>query len=338
MPITIPVQFTVRPATLDDVEAVVDLLNACAIELVGNPQVEAHEIRSDWEAPNFDPETDTVVVFAPDGRLAGHAALWDMEPHVSLYVSADVHPAYRGLGVGTTLSQWADERGRQSVPKAPEGARVYLIQGRMSTDGASHALLCAQGYRVLRHALRMVIEMQEPPPEPLVPEGIIIRPFDRDRELRPLLRAVREAFRDHFGYVEVPFEKAYAEWEHWLDSDPDVDPSLWFAAVDGDEICGASLCRPKTVEDPDMGFVMSLSVRRPWRRRGLALALLHHSFGELYRRGRRRVGLGVDAKSLTGATRLYEKAGMHVQRRYVQFQKDLRPGEDLSTRSLNEGG
>ena len=97
-----------------------------------------------------------------------------------------------------------------------------------------------------------------------------------------------------------------------------------------------SLCHPKVVEDPDMGWVDVLGVRRPWRRRGLALALLHHTFGEFYQRGKRKVGLGVDAQSLTGATRLYEKAGMHVQRQYATYEKELRPGEELSTQSVED--
>jgi GNAT superfamily N-acetyltransferase len=79
-----------------------------------------------------------------------------------------------------------------------------------------------------------------------------------------------------------------------------------------------------------------LGVRRPWRRRGLALALLHHTFGECYRRGLQKVALGVDASSLTGATRLYEKAGMHVFRQWNTYQKELRAGKDLTTQKLDD--
>ena len=79
-----------------------------------------------------------------------------------------------------------------------------------------------------------------------------------------------------------------------------------------------------------------LGVRRPWRRRGIALALLHHAFGELYRRGKHRVVLGVDSQSLTGALRLYERAGMHVQLQYDNYELELRPGTDLSTQTLEE--
>ena len=62
--------------------------------------------------------------------------------------------------------------------------------------------------------------------------------------------------------------------------------------------------------------------------------MLHHTFGEFYRRGKERCALGVDATSLTGATRLYEKAGMHVQRKSVSYAKVLRAGKDLSTQEL----
>jgi len=84
-----------------------------------------------------------------------------------------------------------------------------------------------------------------------------------------------------------------------------------------------------------MGWVMDLSVRRPWRKQGLGLALLQHSFVEYYNRGFRSVGLGVDASSLTGATRLYEKAGMHVQRKYDRYELELRAGEELVKTELD---
>ena len=74
-----------------------------------------------------------------------------------------------------------------------------------------------------------------------------------------------------------------------------------------------------------MAWVDVVGVRPSWRRRGIALALLRHSFGALYRAGARKVALEVDTQSPTEATRLYEKAGMHVERRYDFFEKELRP-------------
>jgi mycothiol synthase len=44
----------------------------------------------------------------------------------------------------------------------------------------------------------------------------------------------------------------------------------------------------------------------------------------------------VDASSLTGATRLYEKAGMRVLRQFDNYEKELRPGRDVSTQAVEE--
>jgi mycothiol synthase len=332
---TLSGQFTVRPAMMDDVEAVVELINACAIELMGEPRALVQDVRSDWQQPEFNPETDTLVVLTPEGGIVGYAEMWDRAPHVRLYVVVEVHPEYVGRGIGTALCRWEEGRARRSIPEAPSGARVVLQQNVLSTDEATQELLRQQAYHVVRHNLRMRIDMDELPPEPAVPAGLIIRPFVRERESRALVLAIRQSFRDHWGFVEWPSEEHYQAWMHYLDTNPDVDPSLWFVAVDErtSEIAGMSLCHPEVAQDPDMGWVETMGVRRRWRRRGLGLALLRHSFRALYRRGKRKVGLGVDADSLTGATRLYEKAGMHVYRQYVEYEKELRPGEELSTQA-----
>jgi GNAT superfamily N-acetyltransferase len=114
------------------------------------------------------------------------------------------------------------------------------------------------------------------------------------------------------------------------------DPTLWFLAMDGPsgEIAGICLCRAQAYNDPNVGWVNILAVRRPWRKRGIGLALLRHAFGELYRRGKNMAGLGVDAENLTGALRLYENAGMHVHRAFDLFEKEVRPGREISVQSL----
>ncbi len=110
---------------------------------------------------------------------------------------------------------------------------------------------------------------------------------------------------------------------------PSFDPSLWFLARDGEEVCGVALCKVLG----DEGWVDVVGVRRPWRTRGLGLALLRHAFAEYHRRGVRKVDLGVDAKSVAGAPRLYGRAGLSVNSSYVIYLKELRPGVDLAARS-----
>ncbi|MCP4540752.1 MAG: GNAT family N-acetyltransferase [Chloroflexi bacterium] len=325
-----------RPAAMDDLKAVATLYNACSTEQVGRALWDETEIRSDWKVPDFDFDTDTRVVLAPNGELAGYASIWDRAPHVRSFADVYVHPAHTGRSIGTFLEQWADERACHTISQAPEGVRVVLQQRAFSSNVAAQALLRQRGYRLVRHFLSMAIEMDAPPPEPVVREGITIRHLRRDREARALVCARRDAFKDHWGHVEQPFEEEYAQWVTWMDDDPAFDESLWFVAMDGEEIAGFSLCYDITGEGPDVGTVASLGIRRPWRRQGIALALLGHSFAEMYRRGRTTVTLGVDASSLTGATRLYEKVGMRVRHQSDRFEKELRPGKDPSTRSIQE--
>lgn len=330
----LPEAFTTRPAARADLNALVDLINACSQALIGRPRVEEADLRNEWNSPTFHLATDTQVVCDPEGQLAGYVEVWDNPPHVKLWIWGRVHPAYQERGIGSYLLEWGEARARQSIPKAPEGARVTVQQEAMSTHRTARRLLKAHGYREVRHFLRMVVELDAPPPDPQFPEGIRVRTFRRDQDLPAVVRADQDAFRDHWGYVARPFEITLANWTQWIDDNPDFDPDLWYLAMDGDEIAGLCLCDRKLVEDPEMGWVSTLCVRRPWRRQGIALALLHHCFGEFYRRGQRRVGLGVDADSLTGATRLYEKAGMHAAREFVTYEKELRSGEDLSTQRL----
>ncbi len=332
--ISLPDEYTQRPACLDDVEAVLALLNATAIEQTGEAEWDLNQLRNDWKSPNFDLANDTLLILAPDGALAGYADVWDQEPHVRIYSIGRVHPDYRGQGIGTALTHWLDWRSAQAIAKAPGGARVSLLQFMPASDSLAQDHIQGHGYRLVRYFNDMIIEMDAPPPKPTLPENLAIRTLRPGQEEQAVLLAIRDAFKDHWGHVESPLEKDLVEWMHWIENDPDHDPSLWFLATENGDISGISICKPKSPSDPEMGYVDILGVRRPWRRQGVALALLHHSFSEFYRRGVRKVGLGVDAENLTGATRLYRKAGMRVKRRYANYEKELRPGQDLSTQTV----
>jgi len=319
---------TTRPATLGDAQGITDLLNACAVGRTGKPSTSVQAVRSMMQMPSVDIETDTLLVHGPEGQITGFAFVQVSAPSPLIFSLAEVSPREWGKGIGKTMCRWAEGRARQAMPGLEAGARVALLQKRLSTDVAGRDLLLGEGYRVVRYTFRMTIELGAPPSQAPVPEGITIRPFVREHEGRALIRALRETFRENWGYVDRGFEMEYERWMHMLDRDPDCDPApFWFVAVDGAEIAGFTLCHPEMSEEPGMAWVYVLGVRPAWRRRGVAEALLGHSFGALYRAGKRKVSLEVDAENRTGATRLYEKAGMHIERRVEIFEKELRPGE-----------
>lgn len=291
----------------------------------------------EWTLPKVNPATDMRLVFAPKGELVGYCEAWDMlEQHVRISVWGRVHPQHKGLGVGSCLLEWAEQRALSAVALAPVDARVVMRSFLLSQDQAGAQLFVDCGYQYIRHSLRMVIDLDENLPEPVWPEEIIVRPMIKGVDERAIVHAVRDSFQDHWGYVDQPFENEYTEWMHFIEHDPDFDPSLWFLAMDGEEIAGISLCRPKISDTPEMGWVGTLGVRRAWRRKGLGLALLHHSFREFHHRGKCQVGLGVDAQNLTGALHLYTRAGMRSDPNYQHsvFEKELRPGVEYSRQSL----
>jgi mycothiol synthase len=329
----LPEQYRSRPATMADLKSTVEMFNADARQIVGVDKFILREIGNDWQTPGFNLDTDTRIVLSPDGDVVGYYEVWDLEPHVLINCWGRVHPEHNNLGLGTYLLEWAEMRANQAIPKAPNKARVGMICTTIILNQAAQNLFQAAGMEVVRNWLRMVIDLDSPPPKPQIPEGIEIRTLVVDRDEWQLSKAIIEAFKDHWGYIERPMEEEHERWMHMVRNNEDFDPSLCFLAWDGDQIAGASLCWPKSHDDADMGWVDELAVRRPWRQRGLGLGLLHHSFGVFYQREKLRVGLGVDAQNLTSALRLYEKAGMHSDpnRQYISYEKEIRSGVDLIT-------
>jgi mycothiol synthase len=320
---------------MGDMETVVDMLNAFSEAYLGINSFETDRVRNEWQTPGFDLDGDTRLVFSSKGKLAGYVEVWTISnPPVHPWVWGRSDPDYEGLGVGTYLMNWAEDRALRAIGRAPDGARVAYRAGTDTIVEPAKELLEDVGMQLIRHSFRMLIEMDEMPPETDWPEGIHMRIYNPDEDAAAVYQADVDAFRDHFGFIEQPFEKGFEHFMHHMTQEGTYDPSLWFLAMDGDEIAGICLCRKWGYEGKDIGYVSSLGVRRPWRRRGIGLALLQHSFREFYRHGKRKVSLGVDAENLTGALRLYEKAGMHIHRQFDLYEKELRPGVELSVQTL----
>jgi ribosomal protein S18 acetylase RimI-like enzyme len=182
-----------------------------------------------------------------------------------------------------------------------------------------------RGFTPIRWGFEMVRPNLEDVDVPAMPEGIEVRPIGRE-QLRQLWDADMEAFRDHWG----GFDGSDEAFQEWID-EPDLDPSLFVVAWDGDEIAGAVLNTINGSENEQLGvergWLDSVFVRRPWRRRGLAAALVARSLVLLRERGMRSAILGVDAENPTGALGVYERAGFEVATRDVCLRRTWTPGE-----------
>ena len=333
----LPQGFTARGARMEDVEAAIALFNRWSHSVIGRDEInDAGAIRNEWSSPDFDPSKDIHLVFAPNGQMVGYIEVWTTStPLVHPWMWGRVDPEYEDLGIGTWLMHWAEQRALQELLDVPGELRFAPRVGTLREAHKPKRLFEDLGYQHIRSSYHMLIEMDIPVPEPVFPEGITLRTYSPETDAAAVYRADEDSFRDHFGFVEQPFEEGLKRFRHFWENESS-DPTLMFLAMDGGEIAGINLCRPHSFDDPSMGWVGTLGVRRPWRKRGLGLALLRHSFNEFYRRSKRKVGLGVDAQNLTGALRLYESAGMHVHQTYDLYEKELRSGMEISVESLSD--
>jgi len=158
-------------------------------------------------------------------------------------------------------------------------------------------------------------------PEAPLPEGLVVR-TPREDEMRKVWEAEEEAFRDHLG-AAPPGESDY---DGFL-SFPYNDPTLWRIAWDGDEVAGQVRSYINGPENEAMGrrrgYTESISVRRPYRRRGLARALIVQSLHAVKERGMEEAALGVLTENLHGAFRLYESCGFRVVHSWTTLRKPL---------------
>ncbi len=273
---------------------------------------------------NFHP-ADDIVVAVVDGRMVGYGFTdWvqTTDGKREYRTRGHVDPAWRRRGVGSVILAHNEARLLQvAAGHADDLPRVFGAFAPELRIGAV-ALLTGAGYRPVRYFFDMLRPHLEGVVVPPLPEGLEIRPVTDAPGFRQVFDADAEAFMDHWG----GFDASEATFRQWL-ADPNFDPSLFVIAWDGDEIAGAVInsidAEENAVLDRSRGLLDSVFVRRPWRRRGLAAALVGRSLELLRQRGMTSAWLGVDADNPTGALGVYERAGFGVHMRSTAFHKPM---------------
>jgi mycothiol synthase len=296
-----------RRPTWDDLPAVLEVARRADTAVIGESDWTEQEMRAGWQV--LDLERDAWV-FEVDGFVRGFAHFENR--HGRLISDGYVHPEFRGHGIGSEILELTEARAREASLELG----TYIQNGTLNNDDATVRFYEAHGYRRVRHFWRMVADLAAPP-DVAVPAGIDIRAYRHPDDAQAVHETLEEAFLDHWENRPRPYD----EWSERMFDPERFDPTLWWCAADGDGTVGAIVCQWK--RHGDWGWVATLGVRRDWRRRGIGEALLHTAFGEFFRRGERRVALGVDAQSATGATRLYERAGMRIFWEAIVWQKEL---------------
>lgn len=303
-------ELTVRAPTPRDAVGIAEVLNAHAAA-TGRPADETAERVERWfELEDLDPARDMFLA-VEGGRIVGYADVSAPgNPPEVVNVDLRVPPECERV-----VERLLEEVERRADELGDAGARIRAPANE--EDVGYRAALSRHGFQVVRSSFTMEIDLERPTKDPVWPAGLTSRPFEPGEE-RAVYDAYVEAFTDHWGFVP----ESFADWCTW-NLDPNRDTSLWRLVQDGADIAALSMSVPSRGDDHTVGWVGVLAVRRPWRRRGLARALLLESFGLFRSIGRRRAGLGVDSENTTGALALYQGVGMRATSRSDTWERVL---------------
>jgi len=314
----------IRALTLADTSEVTGLLNR--FERFWNLPLVTMEAQLEDELtePFVDLELDSRGYWL-DGTLVAYGLVWQRpsgERQERAYLHGVVDPDLRGQGIGRHLFGWQVERANESLAECDPTLPWYIRADEWEWIEDAHRLYLHFGLKPVRYIKEMIRPLDAPAPI-RIPEGVEILPWDRARD-EEARTAQNESFADHWGSAPVDAES----YQHRLDSDG-VRIDLSFLALADDEV--VAVCLNGVYPDDEKvtgrreGWVMNLGVKRPWRGRGLASALLVTTFNAFLDEGLTHSMLGVDGENPTGAFRLYEKMGYEVLHGTITSELEVSP-------------
>jgi ribosomal protein S18 acetylase RimI-like enzyme len=338
-------RFQTRPAKWTDVHSIVDLRNSSSQSTRGTDVTAVHWQKRHWYDEEIDLCTDTLLVLIGN-QVVGYVELASKAPYILYEMVGAVHPDFRDQGIGTSLVRWAENKAMQSVHKAPDDAAVFIHNSLFDSNKPGRKLLESKNFKNVRDFVYLQIKMEQKPPDPEWSDGITVRPLHSE-DWEKVGPALHEAFENHWGNIEYELNKKVEdealEKPNPEKTDPEAfnpayfnSPGFCFVAWDGDQVVGSCLCNAMTVEFPEAGYIGSLSIRRPWRKRGIGSALTLKALNAFFERETRYVITDTDGDSLTQAYRVYQKVGMEIFRREHVYEKIIRPGTDYVKRKMIE--
>jgi mycothiol synthase len=311
---TLSPDYRLRHPTAADLPAIQHLVDECDSADCGEPRVSDWDFAAEAADPDAHPEQNWWVLEHADGGLAGLATLeWPAtgEARGIVYVL----PRHSGRQLSAYLFNMIETRARELAAGAAVGSAPALFMRCEDSQPERQTWLLAHGYRRVRELFGMRADLTHGSAAPVWPLDIAVRDMRPHVDDEALWAAGNDAFSEHF----LSYAPSLEAWRAWIYGHAGLDPSLWLVAWDGEEVAGMAMAMPLG----DAVWVDDVMVRRPWRSRGLGLALLLELFARLHERGRDDVSLWVDSENATGAVRLYEAAGMHVWRHMGVFKLEL---------------
>ncbi len=327
----LPAIAALKPLTANDAKMLVALTEACrqvdAIETVQSEE----QIRFQFQTPGVQFEGNAWLLQNPDGDVPIAAIICVPLPGEDgdiIQIDVTVHPDYRMDGLEDLLFEYAVAH---SVNYLQLGARKGKIQAGCRSDRqAKIELFTRFGLAPIRYFHTLERSLSADIDVVPSPEGITIRSLNPIVDFKLLYIALSESFKDHFNPMEFTEEQVM----HWISSS-EFAPGLSLLAIqcDGDEQADAAgICLNRIrhgfniANDKKEGEINALGVRREFRRRGIARALLTASMALLREQGLETAILSVDSENPLGATDLYASVGFRQRKTSIVFEYQ-KPGD-----------
>ncbi|GAA1739959.1 GNAT family N-acetyltransferase [Isoptericola hypogeus] len=334
----LPAGLAWRAATLDDAPVLVELRNAIA-EADGEPfRVSSGEVADELARPWRDLGADTLVGLDDDGTPRAWGLVESMPGDTTIvraFLFGGVHPRRRGEGIGRRLFAWQVARGRQVLTAS--GKEVPARIGVFVEDDAPSAavrLYERAGLTPRRYYAELTRDLRDleahPLPDVALDGGLRLVPIADEHDEATRL-AHNDAFRDHWGSQPMSPEQWQAgrsefapEWSFVVvDPSPDVEALLADPGTDAATAAALRAGEPLVVgyhiaarytEDfavrgYPFGYTDILGVRRAYRGRKVAVALLAAGMGAFAADGMQYASLDVDTENPSGAHGLYASLG-----------------------------
>ncbi len=294
----LPAGLTARALTVEDVDAVIAMVNACELHDTGELMWERADLLSDSGTDGFDREHDWVGVLEDD-RPVG----WAMVVHRNR-AWADVHPGARGRGVGTWLRRWTEARAR---------ALGEPVVGQTIDDALTDVarFFLDAGYAPQHTSWILRKDHPEIPDDPEPPPGVELHPW-RPQDTDDALAMFEEAFSEFANRRP----STIATWRALTVEREGFAPEDLILAAQEDRIVGGAF-----ILDAEGIWVDKLAVHRDARHRGVGRALMQVAFRRSFERGYDHTDVSTDSR--TGALTLYERLGMYVRRSFTSYGLDL---------------
>lgn len=280
------------------------------------------ELEQLMESRKNPPGPNTVLGFDPDGVPRAYARISKNTDGEKAHGFGCVDPQWQRRGVGSALLGWLEARTRQRFAEdtgtAPK-LRIFMEQKQQHQA----ALLARSGYHVVRYFNEMHRPLTEPLPQVVLDAGLEL--VTMGQEMSEAVRlAHNQAFADHWGSEPRDEES----WRFTV-NDPLARPDLSAVVLEArtGDVAGYQLAS----HDPESavtrgfseGYTELLGVRREFRGRGIAQALLADAMRRFADAGMDKASLDVDSENPTGALALYLKMGYYPVNQSMAWDKAL---------------